>query len=129
MKGKNGMTEEAKKKLEDGGVNVEEAMQRFMNNDKLLERFLKKFVSDESYGNLVKAMEEKDCDKAFTEAHTLKGVTGNLALSRLHSVISEQTDYLRGKDFETAAAMMPQVKALYEEVLETIKEVFGDDVS
>ena len=32
------MTEEAKKKLEEGGVNVEEAMQRFMNNDKLLDR-------------------------------------------------------------------------------------------
>ena len=50
MKEKDGMTEEAKKKLEEGGVNVEEAMQRFMNNDKLLERFLIKFVSDESYG-------------------------------------------------------------------------------
>ena len=123
------MTEEAKKKLEEGGVNVEEAMQRFMNNDKLLERFLKKFVSDDSYGNLVRAMEEKDCDKAFTEAHTLKGVTGNLALFRLHSVISEQTDYLRGKDFASAEEMMPKVAELYEEVLETIKEVYGDDVS
>ncbi len=125
MKEKDGMTEEAKKKLEEGGVNVEEAMQRFMNNDKLLERFLIKFVSDGSYGNLVKAMEEKDCDKAFTEAHTLKGVTGNLALSGLNSVISEQTDHLRGKDFDAAAEMMPRVTALYEEVLGVIKEVYG----
>lgn len=119
------MTEDAKKKLEEGGVNVEEAMQRFMNNDKLLERFLKKFVADESYGNLVKAIEEKDCDKAFTEAHTLKGVTGNLALFKLHAAICEQTDYLRGKDLAAAAEMMPQVTALYEEVLGTIKEVYG----
>ena len=119
------MTEEAKKKLEEGGVNVEEAMQRFMNNDKLLERFLIKFVSDESYGNLVKAMKEKDCDKACTDAHTLTGVTGNLALSGLNSVISEQTDHLRGKDFDAAAEMMPRVTALYEEVLGVIKEVYG----
>ena len=90
------MTEEAKKKLEEGGVNVEEAMQRFMNNDKLLERFLIKFVSDESYG-----------------------------LSGLNSVISEQTDHLRGKDFDAAAEMMPRVTALYEEVLGVIKEVYG----
>ena len=54
------MTADEKQKLEAGGVNVEEAMQRFMNNEKLLERFLKKFVVDGSYNDLVKAIEEKD---------------------------------------------------------------------
>ena len=52
-------------------------------------------------------------------------VTGNLALSGLNSVISEQTDHLRGKDFDAAAEMMPRVTALYEEVLGVIKEVYG----
>ncbi len=119
------MTEDIKRKLEEGGINVDEAMQRFMNNEKLLERFLKKFASDVSYDDLVKAMEEKDCEKAFTEAHTLKGVTGNLALTQLHDLVNEQTDYLRGKDFDPAAAMMPDVAKAYEKVIGAIREVYG----
>ena len=124
-KGVEKMTEDIKRKLEEGGINVDEAMQRFMNNEKLLERFLKKFASDVSYDDLVKAMEEKDCEKAFTEAHTLKGVTGNLALTQLHDLVNEQTDYLRGKDFDPAAAMMPDVAKAYEKVIGAIGEVYG----
>lgn len=120
------MTAEEKQKLENGGINVDEAMQRFMNNEKLLERFLKKFKPDPSYGNLVEAMEAKDCEKAFEAAHTLKGISGNLALSELHDLVSEQTDYLRGKDFETAEAMMPRVTKVYEKILKIIEEVFGE---
>ena len=119
------MTPEIKQILEDGGINVDEAMQRFMNNEKLLERFLKKFETDLSYGNLLKSIEEKDCDKAFTEAHTLKGISGNLALSSLHELVSVQTDYLRGKDFEAGAAMMSQIADAYEKALNAIKEVYG----
>jgi len=119
------MVPEARQILEGSGISVDEAMQRFMDNEKLLERFLKKFLEDQSYGNLLKAIEEKDCDKAFTEAHTLKGVCGNLALAGLLGPVSEQTDYLRGKDFEAGAAMMPKVTEAYEKILKAIKEVYG----
>lgn len=119
------MTAEERQVLEDGGVNVDEAMQRFMNNEKLMERFLKKFETDPSYANLVKAIEEKDCDKAFAESHTLKGISGNLALGVIQKLVSEQTDHFRGKDFEAGAAMMPQVTQAYENALGAIKEVYG----
>lgn len=119
------MTAEEKQKLEDGGINVDEAMRRFMNNEKLLMRFLQKFKEDMSYENLIKAMEEKDCEKAFEAAHTLKGVAGNLAMTKFYAMTGEQTDYLRGKDFEAAQAMMPGVSEAYERIIQTIKEVYG----
>lgn len=120
------MTERQRQILEDGGINVTDAMQRFMNNEKLLERFLKKFEADTSYGNLVAAMEAKNCEKAFEAAHTLKGIAGNLAFSQLLALVSEQTDYLRGKDFEPADKMMPEIAEAYEKVLKVIKEVYEE---
>lgn len=123
-----GMAEERKSVLEAGGINVEEAMQRFMNNEQLWTKFLKKFKSDTSYENLVKTIEAKEWGKAFEAAHTLKGITGNLALSRLHTLVSTQTDYLRGEanDFEAAVAMMPEITDAYEKVLKLIDEVYGE---
>lgn len=122
------MAEGRKSVLEEGGINVDEAMQRFMNNEQLWIKFLKKFKADMSYENLVKAIEAKEWNKAFEAAHTLKGITGNLALSRLHELVSRQTDYLRGEnnDFEAAVSMMPEITQVYENVLKLIDEVYGE---
>ena len=127
MAAQNILTQEQKEMLEAAGFKVEEAMKRFMNNEQLWIKFLKKFKSDLSYGELVKAMEEKDDAKAFEAAHTLKGITGNLAMSGFNAIVSEQTEYLRGEDknFEAAAAMMPQITEIYENTIKTIDEVCG----
>ena len=41
-------------------------------------RFALKFLQDDSFPNLKKALEEKDAPTAFRAAHTLKGVCQNL---------------------------------------------------
>lgn len=122
------LTQEQKAKMEACGFNVAEAMQRFMNNEQLWIKFLKKFKGDTSFGDLVKAMEEGDTAKAFEASHTLKGISGNLALSKFNKLVSEQTDYLRGTEsnFEAAAAMMPQIREVYENTLKIINEVCGE---
>lgn len=122
------MAGERKGILEEGGINVKEAMQRFMNNEQLWIKFLKKFKADSSYEKLVKSIEEKEWNKAFEAAHTLKGITDNLALSKLHDLVSRQTDYLRGEDndFEAAVGMMPEITEVYENVLKLIEEVYGE---
>lgn len=128
MTGTGAMTDGKKAILEAGGFNVDEAMKRFMNSEQLWIKFLKKFKADDSYADLVKAMEAGDREKAFAAAHTLKGITGNLAMFRFNRIINEQTEYLRGEDgsMEQAAAMMPQIKELYEESIRVIDEVYGE---
>lgn len=122
------MTQEQKAVLKAGGFGVEEAMQRFMNSEQLWIKFLKKFKADTSFGDLVKAMEEKNATKAFEASHTLKGITGNLALTEFNRLVGEQTEYLRGTEinFEAAEAMMPQLKEVYEKTLKIINEVCGE---
>ena len=46
------------KQLTDGGIDVNEALGRFMGNEGLLERFLKKFAEDENYEKLKEAVKD-----------------------------------------------------------------------
>lgn len=122
------MTNEQREMLAANGFSIEDAMQRFMNKEQLWLKFLKKFKADTSYAELVQALAEKNCRKAFEASHTLKGITGNLALADLNRLISEQTEYLREpvNNLEAAAQMMPKITEIYENTIKIIDEVCGE---
>lgn len=117
------MTNEVRSKLEQAGVNVNTVLERFMNNDALLEKFLKKFTDDKNYKTLLEAVATHNEQAAFTSAHTLKGVSANLSLESLQRVVSEQTEYFRAGDWDKGAAMMPAVTEEYEKITAVINEV------
>ena len=50
---------------EAAGIDVESALGRFMGNEMLLERFMKKFLEDSNFENLRKALAAKDLDAAI----------------------------------------------------------------
>ena len=71
-------------KLEDlrsFGANVDEGLNRCVNNEEFYLKMVKKAADDTSYEDLAKAIKEKDLDQAFEIAHALKGVLSNLALT------------------------------------------------
>lgn len=84
--------------LKEYGFDFDEALDRFMNNQLLLEKFLGKFVQDPTYDQLCGAMEKRDSEEAFRAVHTLKGVAGNLALHGLYDACCRLTEALRGVD-------------------------------
>lgn len=104
------------------GGNYKNALSRLMN-DTLIKRFVLKFPADKSFENMVAAMNAGDTETAFREAHTLKGVSRNLAFDRLDSTISEITEYLRAGELEPAVKMLPQATADYELVISTLAKL------
>lgn len=117
------MTEQKKQMLQSAGVLVEQALERFMGNEALMERFLKKFPSDPSFSALETALNAGDQDGAFRAAHTLKGVCGNLSLDRLYRLVSEQVEYLRAPgDLAAAMGMMEELRRVYEETCRAIEQ-------
>ena len=83
--------------LEQGGINVNEALERMMGNEKLLSRLLGKFLEDASCERLAQAIAVQDAQAAAEAAHTLKGVSGNLSISTVY-------------DLASRCALMPQVE-------------------
>jgi HPt (histidine-containing phosphotransfer) domain-containing protein len=54
-------------------------------------------VEEPTFDRLREALEAGDLDKAFEQAHALKGVTGNLALTPIDRPVREITELLRSR--------------------------------
>lgn len=91
--------------LEELGVNTREGMERCLNNEQFYLRLVKKSTEDENCEKLRDALEKNDLDAAFTLAHTLKGVYGNLALTPLFEIVNEMTELLRARTQTDYSAM------------------------
>lgn len=114
------MTEEKKRALAGAGVQVEDALQRLMNNEALLERLLQKFAEDGTYPALVRAVEAHDAEQALQAAHTFKGICGNLSMHRLFDLAGRQVLLFRQNNREAAEAVMPEITLAYNAVIAAI---------
>ncbi len=110
--------------LVSGGVNVDELLERCMNNEALVGRLLKKFSDDATYGRLVEAFAAHDINKALEAAHTLKGLCGNLSLVRLADLFARQVTLLRADDPEAAMGLMPEISRGYDAAVQAIRKSF-----
>ena len=105
----------------------QEAKSRLMN-DKLIERFIGKFLQDTSFQEIEKAFADKDGERAFRGAHTLKGVSANLSFSKLTESSSLLTETLRnsgGLIPDSSYLLFEEVKKDYSLVMDTIKSYFS----
>lgn len=115
------MEAKIKELLEATGIRPESALERFMGNEGIYQKFAWKFLDDRNYGALLKAVEEGDAKAAFTAAHTLKGLCGNLSFDRLCGCASEVVEPLRAGDFETAKGKLPELAEAYQETVKAVK--------
>lgn len=111
-----------KAKLEEAGIDVEEALGRFMNNEGLLMKFLLRFPQDQNFSKLSSAMEAEDTEAGYTAAHTLKGVVGNLSMTELFPLVTQVSDALRAGDLAAAREKMPELETAYQKVVSALQE-------
>lgn len=109
-----------KNQLIDANIDVDAALERFMGNEALLERFLKKFLADENYKKLTAAIAENDKEAALTASHTLKGVSGNLSMTVLFDLLTCQVGAIRSDDWQSAVDMMPDITKAYDDIIKAI---------
>ena len=112
------------------GGNYNDALQRLMN-DALVYRFLMKFPADKSFEQLKTALDNQDVEAAFSAAHTLKGVTLNLAFDRLAKASVVLTDALRAENreaysFEEFGTMFADVEKEYAAVCAALETTTVD---
>lgn len=109
--------------LEGAGVNVEETLRRFMNNEMLMIKFLRKFVDDENMNKLRTLIADKYYNEVLPVAHTLKGVSGNLGLIKLYEIFSRMCQDCRNDQYEDLDGLFAQAEANYSKVVEAIKKI------
>ena len=96
------------------GIDYAEAMERFCGNESL---------DDPHVDALEAAMASGDAAAAEREAHSLKGVAGNLSFVRLYDLAARVTDALRANDIDSARTLMPDLRESHVAVLEALKNL------
>ncbi len=104
-------------------LDYESGIHRFMNNEKLFQKFLLKFLDDKSFERMKEAVIRQDCEQGFKEAHTLKGVAANLSFTELTEISSELTELLRAGKLAEAAQKLPELEKAYERVVGFLQKV------
>lgn len=84
------------------------------------ERFSMKFLNDQSYSQLMDAIDQGDFENAFRAAHTLKGVCANLGFTKLQEIAAELTEAMRGGTKPENTELIEQTKAEYERTMQAL---------
>lgn len=95
-------------------------------SQRLVEKFVRKFLDDQSYAELIAAMAAGDHDVAFRAAHTLKGVAANLSFTKLRDSASELTELLRAPADTIPAKAGPMLETVtrdYEATVAAIRQL------
>ena len=109
-------------KLKSAGVDYDMALERFVGNRMLYEKFLKKFVTDEHVENVKKAYLKKDYNEMFEQAHALKGVAGTLGMNSLYQASTELVDVLRAGIYDDIEDMLKRLEAESEKMLQLLQD-------
>lgn len=112
-----------KQQLERAGIDVDEALGRFMGSEPLLLKFLRRFPEDENFPLLRQALEARDTVRAFEAAHTLKGVTGNLSMREFYRQLAALVEDLRREQLAAAAARMPALEMQYTQIVAVLSRL------
>ena len=102
------------------GGSYEEVLSR-LSSERLVKKFVLKFLNDPSYDLLVRSMESQDWPEAFRAAHTIKGVCQNLSFTALYQSGAALAEALRGGSTPEAPALYAQVRADYERTAAAIR--------
>ncbi|MGN0968482.1 MAG: Hpt domain-containing protein [Oscillospiraceae bacterium] len=81
----------------------------------LVRKFIAKFLDDDSFSQLCRAMEDGRREEAFRAAHTLKGVSANLGFGRLLASAQRLTE-----------ALCPETEPIAEGAVPLLEEVRRD---
>ncbi len=103
------MTNTYKKQLQEAGVNLDKALNRFMGNEAMYDKFLFSFTQEKSFGKL-------------EESLTMKGIVSNLEIQSLLDLISPMTEQLRNGNMEGITEQWELLKSKYNEVCNLIKD-------
>lgn len=76
------------------GGDYEDVVAR-LRSDRLVRKFVLRFLDDQSYELFRSSMAEKNYEEAFRATHTIKGICQNLSFTRLLQSSSEMSDALR----------------------------------
>lgn len=103
-------------------TDVDGALDRFCGNEQLYVTCLQTFLGDPTLGELETSLAEQRWDDAFTAAHALKGLAGNLGFVPLMHSTGQLVILIRGGHVQELPASLEEVKSRYCNITDAIRQ-------
>ncbi|MDR1002402.1 MAG: sensor domain-containing diguanylate cyclase [Oscillospiraceae bacterium] len=103
-------------------INYDDALSRFMNNQELYVRFLRKFTESASFDELTEYLSVGNCEEAYRAACALKNTAVNLSFEKLTEVLVPMVAALQSNDLKAGVELLPVVKIEYDDIMLFLKE-------
>lgn len=108
-------------------TDVQGAVNRMGGSEQTYVACLLMFLDDPTVSELNRAIAAKAWDDAFTAAHALKGLAGNMGFIPLMHSTGQLVIVIRGGRTKEIAAYMSQVNSNYRDITDAIRENFTRD--
>ena len=106
-------------------TDVQGALKRFSGNEELYTACLSMFLDDPTMTELRDAIQEQSWDDAFTAAHALKGLAGNMGFIPLMHSTGQLVVLIRGGRIKDISECMLQINSNYRDIIDAIRDNFG----
>ena len=97
-------------------LDLDDALSRIGGNMSLYKRLLGRFIEGNHYEELENALQSGDREEAARQAHSLKGVSANLSLTKIRSLSVELEQLL--KDNADYSACLAELKQAFTTTVE-----------
>ena len=101
-------------------TDIEGALRRFCGNEALYTQCLDSFLQDQTMTTLETALAAQNWDDAFTAAHALKGLAGNMGFVPLFHAVAELVILIRTGRVGEIRSANGRVKRCYTEIVNVI---------
>lgn len=105
------------------GSDADDVISRLGGNARLAKRFVKRFLDDKCFSDLLLSFEKDDAQSALRAAHTLKGVAANLGMQTLFVKASEVTELLDAGKLEECKKALPALQEEYFRVRSLVEDL------
>lgn len=106
------------------GTDVEGTIKRFGGNEIAYTYCLWEFLSDPTMDSLCKSIKGKLWDDAFTAAHALKGLAGNMGFVPLMHSVAQMIVLIRGGRLSDIDESLTAVNSSYRDIIDAIHQFF-----
>lgn len=103
--------------------NYENVSSRMMGNQKLVEKFVRKFLEDPSSQQIKESVEKMDYDEILRATHTMKGIASNLEFTQLQQKSAKAVDMIRAGEKETVLPVIDEIEKEYQKVVDAIQKL------
>ena len=94
-----------------------------MGNQKLVEKFVRKFLEDPTYKQIKESVEKMDYDEILRATHTMKEIASNLEFTQLQQKSAKAVDMIRAGEKETVLPVIDEIEKEYQKVVDAIQKL------